>query len=88
MACGFPTRSDTNLVVRQRLESSDLGSIYIGKSKGLISCLVTVHLICTFVFAYSKSRFSLDGSNCSLIKRVKMCSLGTIKFSGWTVLHI
>ena len=41
----------------QRLEISDLGSrvtestIYIAKTKVLISCAVTVQLICTFVLA-------------------------------------
>ena len=30
------------------------------KTKALNSCTVTVQLICAFVFAYSKSRFSHD----------------------------
>ena len=30
------------------------------KTKALISCTVTVQLICAFVFAYAKSRFSHD----------------------------
>ena len=48
----------------QRLEISDLGcrgivlSIYVAKTKVLISCVVTAQFICTFVFAYVESRFS------------------------------
>ena len=30
--------------------------IYLAKTKTLISCAVTVKLICTFVFAYAESR--------------------------------
>ena len=30
------------------------------KNKGLISCAVSLQLICTFVFAYAKIRFSHD----------------------------
>ena len=30
------------------------------KTKALISCAVTAQLICVFVFAYAKSRFSHD----------------------------
>ena len=41
---------------------SDLGSkgiiIRIAKTKTLISCAVTAQLICVFVFAYAKIRFS------------------------------
>ena len=36
-------------------------TIYMAKTKALISCEVTVQLICAFVFAYEKSRFSRDG---------------------------
>ena len=32
--------------------------ISIAKTKALISCAVTVQLICAFVFAYAKIRFS------------------------------
>ena len=42
----------------ERLEISDLGSRGIAKTKALISCAVTAQLICVFVFAYAKSRFS------------------------------
>ena len=55
---------------------TDLGSrgivlcIYVVKTKVLISCAVTAQLICTFVFAYAKSRFSHDTAHivCSIIK--------------------
>ena len=32
--------------------------MYVAKTKALISCAVIVQLICVFVFAYAKSRFS------------------------------
>ena len=32
--------------------------MYVAKTKALISCEVTAQLICVFVFAYPKSRFS------------------------------
>ena len=35
-------------------------AIYVAKTKALISCTVIVQLICAFVFAYVKSRFSHD----------------------------
>ena len=34
--------------------------MYVVKTKLLINCTVTAPLICTFVFAYTKSRFSHD----------------------------
>ena len=34
--------------------------MYVGKTKALISCTVIPQLICAFVFASVKSRFSLD----------------------------
>ena len=33
-------------------------TIIVEKTKTLMSCPVTAHLICAFVFAYAKSRFS------------------------------
>ena len=35
-------------------------TIYIAKTKALISFAITAKLICVFVFAYAKSRFSRD----------------------------
>ena len=37
-------------------------TICVTKTKTLISCAVTAQLICTFVFAYAKSRFSHDAA--------------------------
>ena len=34
--------------------------LYVVKTKALISCEATAQLICVFVFAYTKSRFSHD----------------------------
>ena len=65
----FPTRSDTNRAVQPqktlKLEISDLGGrgIYVAKTKVLISCTVTAQLICAFVFAYAKSKFSHDAAH-------------------------
>ena len=42
------------------LNTNDGFCIYVVKKKVLISCAVTVQLICTFVFAYAKSRFCRD----------------------------
>ena len=39
---------------------SDLGSIYVAKTRALISCTVTAWMICVFVFANPKNRFSHD----------------------------
>ena len=33
---------------------------YVAKTKTLISCVITAQLLCVFVFAYVKSRFSHD----------------------------
>ena len=38
-------------------------AIYVAKTKELISCPVSAQLVCTFVFAYAKSRFSHDAAN-------------------------
>ena len=35
---------------------------YVSKTKVLISCTITVQVICAFVFAYAESMFSHDGS--------------------------
>ena len=54
-----------------RLEISDLGSrgidpdctICVAKTKALISFAVTAKLVCIFVFAYAKIRFSYDAAH-------------------------
>ena len=64
---GVPTRSHTNQAVqpykitrglkfRIYVKSRDC-TIYVAKTKSLISCAVTAQLICVFVFAYAKGRF-------------------------------
>ena len=65
---GFPTRSDTNRAAyshRRWLETWNFGfrkqrdcTIQVAKTKALISFAVTAKLICVFVFAYAKIRFS------------------------------
>ena len=40
---------------------------YVAKTKALISFTVTVQLICVFVFAYAKSRFSHDAAQFILV---------------------
>ena len=42
-------------------------TIYVAKTKALISFAVTAHLICGFVFANAKSRFSYDAAQLRLI---------------------
>ena len=37
-------------------------TIHVAKTKAPISCAVTAQLICVFVFAYAKSRFSHDAA--------------------------
>ena len=37
-------------------------TICVAKTKALISCAVIAQLICAFVFAYAKRRFSLDAA--------------------------
>ena len=36
--------------------------MHVGKTKALISSMVTAKLICVIVFAYAKSRFSHDAA--------------------------
>ena len=38
-------------------------TIYVAKTKALISCAVTAQLIFVFIFAYAKSRFSHDAAH-------------------------
>ena len=38
-------------------------TIYVAQTKALISCAVTVQLICAFVFAYAKRWFSHDAAH-------------------------
>ena len=37
--------------------------MYVAKTKALIRCAVNAQLICVFVFAYAKSRFSHNAAH-------------------------
>ena len=55
-------------------------TICVVKTKALISSAVTMQLICTFVFAYAKSRSSLDAAHLMSYLRFRMATdneLGT-----------
>ena len=68
--CFRPGPTQTRLYSHRRwLEALNFGlrkkrdfSIYVAKTKVLISCAVTAQLICIFVFAYAKIRFSHDAA--------------------------
>ena len=47
-------------------------SIYVAKTKALISFAVTAKLICIFVFAYAKRRFSHDEAHIVLARVVHL----------------
>ena len=70
----FPTSSDTNRPVQSHmLESWNFGFnkmwkciiILAAKTKVLISCVVTVQLICAIVFTKAKIRVSHDAAHLS-----------------------
>ena len=56
--------------------------IRVAKTKVLISFAVTVKLICPFVFAYAKSRFSRDGAHIYHVHTDMRQSLG------WPDVHV
>ena len=65
----FPTWSDTNQAVQLQKMARGLKffrkrdrTIYVAKTKALISLAVTAKLICVFVFAYAKCWFSHDAA--------------------------
>ena len=68
LSAGFLTRSENNSAVQPQKMARGLkfriyevgGFYYIAKTKALISCTVTAtaQLICPFVLAYAKNRFS------------------------------
>ena len=56
--------------------------MYVAKTQALISCVVTAQLICVFVFAYAKVRFSHDAA------QIQIGILVIMKLSaGGNVLH-
>ena len=77
---GFrPGRTQTGLYSHGTwLEALNFGSrkkrnctIRVAKTKALISFAVTAKLICVFVFAYAKSRYSYDAALCNLETKSK-----------------
>ena len=59
-------------------------TIYVVKTKALISCRVSFQLICAIVFTYVKGRFSYDeahvsrtlsGNHCDVIKAIRHMTL-------------
>ena len=69
LSLGFQTRSNTNQPAQPQKMARGLkfqiweveGLHYLCReNKGVINCRLTVNLICTFFYAYSKSRFSHD----------------------------
>ena len=70
LRCFRPGPTQTGLYSHGRwLEALNVGfrqqrdrTIHVAKTKTLISCAVTAQLICVFVFAYAKIRFSHDAA--------------------------
>ena len=60
-ACSFIFRKKRDCAIR------------VAKTKALISCTVTAQLICVFVFAYVKSRFSHDAAHSKFSNLFKYC---------------
>ena len=65
---------DTNRAVQSQKMARGLKrkkrdcAICVAKTKALISCTVTAQLICVFVFAYAKSRFSHIEARISIVR--------------------
>ena len=55
-------------------------TICIAKTKAMISCAVTVELICVFVFAYAKSRFSHNEAHIVLLRAYSLNGMFRITF--------
>ena len=60
MSSGFPTRFDSNRAVQPqkmarglKFQILDVEGLFYLVEKALISCMVTVTLICAFVFTYA-----------------------------------
>ena len=55
----------------KRLETSDIGRrgiVLCSETKALIDCMVTVQLICDFVFAHALTRFSHDAAQICIMQ--------------------
>ena len=63
-------------------------TIYVAKTKTLISFAVTAKLICVFVFAYAKCLFSYDGAQI-ILAAINFCNFVFRNICGdlfsWTV---
>ena len=79
LSLGFLTRSEANQAVQLQKVARGLKfwvrqkrdiTISEAKTKALFSCMVTVQLICTFVFVYAKSRFSNDAAYMSGLRNL------------------
>ena len=73
LSSGFPTRSNTNGTVQpQRIvRGFKFCTIYVAKTKALVSCVATAQLICAFDFTYAKSKFSHDTAHIIFISLYK-----------------
>ena len=88
LSLGFLARSDTNwplkmarsLKFRIQKVSKDC-IIYVGKTKALINCVVTLQLIYAFVLAYAKGRISHDASHVISSRNIENCLEIFITFS-------
>ena len=81
-----PGPTKTGLYFHRRwLEACNFGfrkkrdcTICLAKTKALISCAVTAQLICVFVFAYAKSRFSHDAAHLDV--QLLVCPLRNFRY--------
>ena len=64
---GCPTTKEGYRLENFGLRKKRGCTMYAAKIKALISCAVTAQLICAFVFAYAKSRFSHDATEFTII---------------------
>ena len=62
---GFPTRFDTDCAVQPQKMPRGLNfgfrnkrdwAIYVAKTRALISCAITAHLICTYVYTFESNQ--------------------------------
>ena len=63
-------------------------SIYVAKTRPLISCTVTAHLICAFVFAYAKTSFLIMRLKyairlCEQQRGITICKLVPFEMADW-----
>ena len=67
-------------------KSRGVCSIYVAKTKALNSYVVSAQLICAFVFAYAKSRFSHDVAQVSFpLRKTPMQSTANLRTAKMTI---